>query len=305
MRRTTIRGDPMDIRSLQCFRLAYETKTVGKAAKRAYLTRQGLSQILRGLEAELKQDLFVRNPQGLEPTELADTIYPKAVELLNTYEDIQALCNAGARAKETVRLCVAYGVLVSIPFDELVEEFYEEHPLIQLEIDAIEPSLAEQCVAEGKEDIALIVGPITSPQTVCTCLARVALFAAVHESLLAQGETRSIQSLQGLTWFGLSKDFPLDSALIRLSEEHNLDLKMSFDWHDYHLILDQVMRRKGACVVPEHRIGRFCQDGVVAIPLEGPEFTWEIAAMTQSALPLSRSAQTVFDWFAARLTRLD
>ena len=85
----------MDIRSLQCFRLAYETKTVGKAAKRAYLTRQGLSQILRGLEAELKQDLFVRNPQGLEPTELADTIYPKAVELLNTYEDIQALCNAG------------------------------------------------------------------------------------------------------------------------------------------------------------------------------------------------------------------
>ncbi len=305
MQRTTIRGDPMDIRSLQCFRLAYETKTVGKAAKRAYLTRQGLSQILRGLETELKQDLFIRNPQGLEPTELADEIYPKAVELLNTYEDIQALCNATAKTKETVRLCVAYGVLVSIPFDELVEEFYGEHPLIQLEIDAIEPSLAEQCVVEGKEDIALIVGPIANPQVTCTSLARVSLFAAVHESLLAQEETRSIQSLRGLTWFGLSKDFPLDSALIRMSEEHDLDLRMSFDWHDYHLILDQVVRRKGACVVPEHRISRFCQDGIVAIPLEGPEFTWEIAALTHSALPLSRSAQTVFDWFAARLARLD
>ena len=90
-----------------------------------------------------------------------------------------------------------------------------------------------------------------------------------------------------------------------MSEEHDLDLRMSFDWHDYHLILDQVVRRKGACVVPEHRISRFCQDGIVAIPLEGPEFTWEIAALTHSALPLSRSAQTVFDWFAARLARLD
>lgn len=294
----------MDIRSLQCFRLAYEDKTVGKAAKRAYLTRQGLSQTLKGLESELRQDLFVRNPQGLEPTALANAIYPKVVDLLDIYEDIQVLCDGNEQAKETVRLCAAYGVLVSIPFDEFIEEFYAENPSVQLEIDAIEPSIAEQCVAEGKEDIALVVGPLSGAHTTCSSLAHVSLFAAAHESLLPEEKSHTLQSLKGLTWFGLSETFPLDSALIKLSAEHDLNLKMSFDWRDYHLILDQVMRRKGACVVPKHRIDRFCQNGIVAIPLEGPEFTWEIAAITQKGRSLPRSVRTVFNWFALRLADL-
>lgn len=291
----------MDIRSLQCFRLAYESGTIGRAAKRAYLTRQGLSQILKGLESELKHSLFVRNSQGLEPTELADAIYPKVVELLSTYEDIQLLCSTQSGTQETVRLCVAYGVLVSIPFDELIEEFSQENPSIRLEIDSVEPPFAEQCIADGKEDIALVVGPISGPQTTCIPLDHVALYAAVRESLLPSEKDHTIQSLKGLTWFGLSEDFPLDSSLIELSRSNALDLNMSFDWHDYHLILDQVMNGKGACVIPEHRIARFCQNGVVAIPLEEPRFSWEIAAIVHKSRPLPRGAQIVFDWLKQRL----
>ena len=52
-----------------------------------------------------------------------------------------------------------------------------------------------------------------------------------------------------------------------LARTRGLDLSMSFDWHDYHLILDQVRQRRGACVIPRHRVPAFCTDGIVAHPL--------------------------------------
>lgn len=286
----------MDIRSLQCFRLSYESGSIGKAANRAYLTRQGLSQVLKGLEAELRQDLFIRNPQGLEPTELAMRLYPKVVELLNTYDEVQRICFPAEAPKETVRLCVAYGALLSLPFDDLINGFSEAHPEVQLEIDTIEPTLAQRCVAEGKEDIALIAGVVESPDTYCVSLGCVSLYAAVHESLLPAKAERTASDLKGLTWFGLAEDFSPDRALMGLSRGLNLDLAMSFDWHDYHLILDQVTHRKGACFIPEHRIPQFCTNGIVAIPLEGPNFSWEISAVLPRTRSLARSTQIVLDW---------
>lgn len=294
----------MDIRSLQCFRLAYESGSVGKAAKQAFLTRQGLSQVIKGLESEIRQSLFIRHQNGLEPTELAHTIYPKVVELLTTYHDVQALCNPEDIPKETIRLCIAYGVLISIPFDDMIEEIYNNYPDIRLEIDTVEPSFAKRCIAEGSEDIALVVGPVEGAQTQCVTFCTVPLYAAVHESLLPDKACRTIKSLKNLTWFGLAKDFPLDCALMDLSDREGLSLNMSFDWHDYHLILDQVSKRKGACVIPKHRIAQFCQEGVAAIPLEGPEFSWEISAIIPTDRPMSRGARTVFDWLKTRLSQL-
>lgn len=61
------------------------------------------------------------------------------------------------------------------------------------------------------------------------------------------------------------------------------------------------MRRKGACTILEHRIGFFCQNDIVAIPLEGPEFSWEIAAIVRGSRPLSHGARIVLDWFSSNL----
>lgn len=293
---TQKKGGHMDIRSLQCFRLAYDSGSIGKAAKRAYLSRQGLSQALKTLEAELDRDLFVRLPDGLEPTEFANQLYPKVIELLNNYEEIQALCFPEDLPQEIVRLSVAFGALTSIPLDSLVRNFHQEHPNIRLEVDTIEPLLAEKCVAQGTEDLALIAGRALGDTTTCTSLMQVPLYAAVHKSLLPPKDKFSFYDLKGLTWFGLSENFPVDSAVIELSKAHNLDIDLSFDWHDYHLILEQVQQKKGACVVPENYIRQFCQDGIIALSLEDPRFFWDISVITPAERALPRSTQVVLDW---------
>lgn len=291
----------MDVNSLHCFRLAYESGSASKAAKRAFLTRQGVSQALKGLEADLGSTLFVRTPRGLEPTATADLMYPKVVDLLDSYDAIRAICSAEESPREPIRLSVSLGALDSIPFDRLMEEFRAEHPEIRLEFDIIEPVIAERCVTEGSEDAALIVGCLCGPHIQCRHLCDVPLYAAVHESLLSQKELHTLDSLQGVTWYGLSEGFPPDEAIMGLARKRNLELTMSFDWHDYHLILDQVRQRRGACFVPRHRMDTFCTDGIVAIPLNDASCVWPVNALFPSNRPISTATRTILDWLAKRL----
>ena len=212
-------GD-MDIRSIRCFCLAYEWGSIGKAAQHAYFTRQGMSQVLRNLEAEVKQPLFVRGPQGLTPTDLAHSIYPKAVELIKSHDEIQSLCFPQEASREPVRLCVASGVLFSIPVDAFVQDFAEACPDIALMIDTVEPPLARRCVEEGAEDIALVSVAIPHSEALQgISLCEVPLYAAVHESLLPLGTARGLCSFEGLRWFGVSEAFPTDALVAELARE--------------------------------------------------------------------------------------
>jgi len=296
----------VDIRSLKCFRLAYEHGSIGKAAKHAYLSRQGLSQILKSLETEIKQTLFSRTHRGLEPTEMAHLIYPKTVELLNSYDDLHILCFPKGSDKEIVRLSVAFGAFASLPFDKLAEEFHRDNPAVRFNVDSVEPLLAQRCIADGIEDLALIVGCTSGLRTRCYSLCRVPLDIIVHESLLSEVDegAHPLACLKGLTWFGLSSDSTVDSAnsaIMSLSREQGLDINFSFDWHDYHLIIEQVRQRKGVCFLPKFFSPQFCQKGICTVPSGDTELTWELSLVISEERPLSPAAQAVFDWFTERL----
>lgn len=282
----------LDIHDLQCFRLAYEARSLGKAADQAYLTRQALSHVIRNLETEIGQPLFNRGIHGLEPTELATHAYPAIMKLLEDYAEVQETLS-GRALLETVRLCVAYGAFNSIPFDLFFQRFQTEHPTIKLEVDVLEPVFCERCVADGAADLALIVGVYDGPHTECQSFGKAHLYAAVQESLLPAKEKRVFADLEGLTWFGLSPEFPLDAALIGYSDRRGLGLKMDYTYHDYHLILDQVRKGQGACMVPEYYVDQFCTDGIVALPFDEIDWSWELSLIYPKERALPKSAQIV------------
>ena len=59
----------MNTKDLKCFQAVYEEKSVSRAARRLFITPQGLSKIIRQLEEELQASLFVRTARGMEATE--------------------------------------------------------------------------------------------------------------------------------------------------------------------------------------------------------------------------------------------
>ena len=73
-------------KQLSYFIEVYQTCNIQTAADKLYVTRQGVSKVIRALENELRQTLFERSTHGLKPTDFAKAMFPHAKSLLDEWE---------------------------------------------------------------------------------------------------------------------------------------------------------------------------------------------------------------------------
>src|SRR5688572_18857509 len=79
-----------DIGMLRVFLLVYETGSVTTSAERLYISQPSVSYTLRRLRLHFGDPLFQRRGQRLEPTSVADELYPKLRRLLESMDDVMA-----------------------------------------------------------------------------------------------------------------------------------------------------------------------------------------------------------------------
>lgn len=79
----------MEIRTLRCFLEVARTGNMTRAAERLHLSQPTLSKIMRELEEELQQQLFVRKRVGVELTEKGCLLRQQARDLVNLAEKIE------------------------------------------------------------------------------------------------------------------------------------------------------------------------------------------------------------------------
>lgn len=81
----------MDLRLLNYFVAVYEERNVTKAAARCFVSQPSLSNAIRQLESELGTQLFIRASKGMEVTDEAAHLYPRAKRLLDESKDLTAM----------------------------------------------------------------------------------------------------------------------------------------------------------------------------------------------------------------------
>ena len=94
----------MNQKQLQYFVTVYQTKNIQTAADRLFVSRQGVSKVIRLLEEELGQKLFIRSVRGVIPTDYATILLPHARQLLEEYDAIRGLHTLAAQAKSEVTI---------------------------------------------------------------------------------------------------------------------------------------------------------------------------------------------------------
>lgn len=65
----------MNMNELKSFQVVYQERSMNQAAKKLYITSQGLGRIIQNLEKELGVQLFERSARGVEPTEAAELLH--------------------------------------------------------------------------------------------------------------------------------------------------------------------------------------------------------------------------------------
>ena len=90
----------MNQKQLQYFVTVYQTQNIKTAAESLFVSRQGVSKVIRLLEEELGQPLFVRSIKGVMPTDYATILLPHAKRLLEEYDAIYADSTRSRRSQK-------------------------------------------------------------------------------------------------------------------------------------------------------------------------------------------------------------
>lgn len=149
----------MEFRQIQYFVCLYEEGSVTRAAQRLHIVQSALSMQMAKLEDEVGQRLFVRSPQGMQPTSEGSRLYrlflPVVTEFLRAREQVvEPSGELTGHVRVGMIETIAQGILV----DALLE-FSVAHPKVELSMtDGFSGNLIE-AVAAGQLDAAIINKP--------------------------------------------------------------------------------------------------------------------------------------------------
>lgn len=149
----------MNQKQLQYFVTVYQTQNIKTAADRLFVSRQGVSKVIRLLEEELGQPLFVRSIKGVMPTDYATILLPHAKRLLEEYDAIRGLHTLAAQSKSVVTIHALDHVLAYLGAP-LINDFHEAYPSIILSIVDTTDAMALAALTAQQCNFAIVTGPL-------------------------------------------------------------------------------------------------------------------------------------------------
>ena len=148
----------MDIRDLKVFQMIAVEKSVSKAAKKLYMTPQGVSKILKNLETEMGSQLFVRDKNGMHLTESGERFLVYANQDIEDYYEMKReILHIEQRQRKVVDLLSAYGILRLVTPD-CINAFEREHPDIEFQYREYPDLPVEQLFEEKEGNVAFSIG---------------------------------------------------------------------------------------------------------------------------------------------------
>ncbi|MGE0257665.1 MAG: LysR family transcriptional regulator [Alphaproteobacteria bacterium] len=150
----SVRFDSLDLNLLRVFEALMEERSATRAGSRLGLTQSAISHALNRLRYVLKDELFVRGPEGMQPTERAAEIAPR---LRHGLLQLQLALSPSEFIPETTDrrftiACTEYAGAVIVP--PLIARLRREAPHASLSILPSNQGVAEilRC---GRADLAI------------------------------------------------------------------------------------------------------------------------------------------------------
>lgn len=145
-----------DLNFLTLFDALHRTRSVTGAARQLSLSQPATSSALGRMRKRFGDPLFVRTPQGMVPTPLADEIAPAIQDVLNTVRRrvVERQSAEPADSARTLRLSIndASGLTV---LPRLVRKLQHVAPHWRVETEAVHPEDLPRALEAGEFDLAI------------------------------------------------------------------------------------------------------------------------------------------------------
>lgn len=280
------RMDTKDIRAFMCL---YEEQSISAAARKLYITPQGLSLSLKKMEKELNSQLFVRSNQGIVPTDTARYFYAHAGNIMEQLMQItNHIQKSEYQEKYHLNVAPTLGIIDYLTV-RFFKQYKEDHPNIHLTVVENPDRTVKDRMLNGEAEVGFLAGPIDGT------LFRAIPFSRHHHCLvihkdhpLAQKESISYQDLDREAIALEGRDFmPYHNNINRFIKAGVApDIVIETTEIDTtHKIADM---NEGIGLSVDFPAWQDIRPNTVIRPFEDMECTWETYLVTRADQPVSR-----------------
>lgn len=263
----------MNKKQLEYFMETYHYRNIQVAADNLYISHQGLSRVIRSLEDELGQALFVRSNRGLEPTDFATTLLPHIQSLLDTYARIEGVQTLAGQEKSVVTVYALDHVLGYLGA-EFILRFHEEHPDITLSVVDTTDELALNSLSSCHADFAIVNGPIDNTRFNCEELFYSRYCYRIHKDKpLAKKERLTVEDFDGQRLIGKGREYNCFRKNIdKLVLAEGVNINIPIETSDEELTKELVERKLAIAVTYAFSALNHCGPNTVIRYLDDPGY---------------------------------
>jgi DNA-binding transcriptional LysR family regulator len=156
-----------DLNLMRTFVRIYETRSVSRAAELLFISQPSVSYALGKLRRMLKDELFLRGPDGLNPTNVAVAVYPQLRHSLEAMDEaVQGVTVFDPRtSRRNFRLLLTdIGEIALLP--AVLAQIQDLAPSVSVEVLPLVYESAREDLTQARADAAICTPRIDAPDLV-------------------------------------------------------------------------------------------------------------------------------------------
>ena len=239
----------MDIKDLKVFQTIAKEESITKASRILYMTPQGISKIVKNLEAEMGCRLFTRNKAGMQLTESGKRFLEYAdKDIADYYQVKKDILHIEQRQKKVVDLLSAYGIIRMVTPD-CIAEFCRRYPDIEFHYREYPDLQTEHLFAENEGNVAFSIGEFDEELYHVVPLESFPVKMLVNEQdPLSKRESVTIEDLKDRPLYIESSQFAIYHMIMQKCKEAGFQPDIAFQTSGFSLCHKMVKANKGVSV---------------------------------------------------------
>ena len=275
------------LKSLQVFKAIVEKGSFTKASEQLNMSLAMTSKHLQHLENHVQAKLLHRNNRNLSLTEVGQQYYAEAIQALELLQDAKSKAQAGSILPEGKLRLVAPLWFATPYFVQLLADFQQLYPKIQLSID-LENRFTD-LIAEGY-DLALRVVNTPQDNLIVKPLGQIDFYYVASPQFLQQhGTPKHVDELSAYS--GILPNYTvMDTPLTKFNDSNNTTM-----------VAQMVMAGMGVGILPEWLIDEAVADGRLVHLWAQKHSSVHLYAVYMNRAFLNSKIRLLMDFLAERL----
>ncbi|MCR4842424.1 MAG: LysR family transcriptional regulator [Eubacterium sp.] len=287
----------MNQRQLSYFLEVYKKRNISHAAKELYISPQGLSKTIAGLEKELGVELFVHESNRIVPTQAAAKLAIHATSLINEYNLITDRLFLEDNSRKILHIACSYDVPRLFTPEEIMD-FIRDNPSIVLKFQEHPDKDIKRLLKNGQVELALFPGPFNSKHYEYETVTAEPFYLIVNrEHPLAAKESVTVRDINGLPM--VVKDSENSTSRVHLMRFKNagVDTNIILESSDNNLIRQMIEHNFAVGMMLRYNAEIILNEKLRAIPFEEKWMHKTIFIVKKAGTPLSAEARLFKEYF--------